>query len=56
MIVECIDAGNEHGLGTGLLTLGKAYHVKYSHGGYYVINCDDGKEYTKSKARFKHVP
>lgn len=53
MLVKCIDAGNKHGTGAGLLSYGKLYRVKQSYGGYYVIDCDDGKEYTKAKMRFE---
>jgi len=55
MRVKCIDAGNEHGTGTGLLTEGKVYTVLHSFGGYHEMYCDDGKKYSKSKVRFTHV-
>ncbi|MGD9381582.1 MAG: hypothetical protein PVI03_03985 [Candidatus Thorarchaeota archaeon] len=55
MRVKCIDASNNHGTGDGLLTEGKVYNVLGSHGGYYIMICDDGKEYTKDKTRFEKV-
>ena len=53
MRIKCIDAGNQYGTGKDLLTEGKIYHTNRRHGGYYVIICDDGEEYTKSIDRFK---
>ncbi len=52
MRMICIDAGNEHGTGTKLLTHGKVYSCSVTVGGYYNVLCDDGKWYTKLKIRF----
>ena len=52
MRIKCIDAGSTYGTGKGLLTEGKIYNTNRKHGGYYVVTCDDGKEYTKSTHRF----
>ena len=55
MRIKCIDASNKEGTGDGLLTEGKIYTVLGQLGGYYIIICDDGKEYSKVKIRFKRV-
>jgi hypothetical protein len=52
MRVTCIDASDDCGTGSGLLTEGKEYTVLGVLGGYYTIRCDDGKIYTKLKRRF----
>ena len=49
MKVKCVDAGEKHGTGKGLLTKDKVYGVISHHGGYYNIICDDGKSYSKLK-------
>lgn len=53
MYVTCIDAGEDKGTGNGLLTLGRKYEVLSQLGGYYMVRCDDGNLYSKSKLRFK---
>ena len=53
MVVTCINAGDGTGTGSGLLTLGRKYKVISELGGYYCIQCDDGKVYSKCKSRFK---
>tara|TARA_R110000851_G_scaffold328133_1_gene498418 strand:+ start:744 stop:929 length:186 start_codon:yes stop_codon:yes gene_type:complete len=53
--VRCIDAGSKYGTGDGLLTENKLYDVHGLQGGYYIILCDDGVEYTKAKARFTNL-
>ena len=55
MRVKCVNAGDDCGTGTGLLTEGKVYMVYGQLGGYYDILCDNGKKYTKSKSRFVYV-
>lgn len=55
MQVKCINAGDDCGTGTGLLTEGKIYNVlgnPYNGDGYYSILCDDGIVHTKLKDRF----
>ena len=52
-MVICTDASDNCGTGTGLLTEGKSYTIYGSFGGYYVIRCDDGKQRSKLKNRFK---
>lgn len=52
-MLVCVDAGNDKGTGTGLLTKGKKYENLGRHGGYYYILCDDGKVRTKDTTRFK---
>ena len=52
-MVTCIDAGDDKGTGTGLLTVGKKYTVYGTLGGYYDIRCDDSVIRTKLKIRFK---
>jgi hypothetical protein len=55
MIVKCIDVSDDYGTAKGLLTLNKEYIVYKSYGGYYEIDCDDGKRYSKMKVRFKQT-
>lgn len=54
-MLVCVDAGNEKGTGTNLLTKGKKYEYLGSFGGYYNIMCDDGIVRTKDKTRFEFV-
>ena len=55
MRVVCVDASDNRGTGTGLLTEGKEYEVGYQQGGYYQVLCDNGKVYSKYTNRFKLV-
>lgn len=49
----CVDASDNGGKGTGLLTRGKEYSCIRLNSGYYSVICDDGNEYSKSSSRFK---
>ena len=54
--VRCIDASDDRGTGTGLLTEGKIYTVLgFVGSGYYIIRCDNGKEYSKLAVRFERT-
>lgn len=55
MKVTCIDASDNQGTGTGLLTVGKEYDAMGAEGGYYLILCDNGEYRAKCKGRFETV-
>jgi hypothetical protein len=54
MRMTCINADDDIGTGTGLLTKGKVYMVTEADSGYYNVQCDDGKLYTKLRRRFSY--
>ena len=55
MLLKCIDASDRYGTGKGLLTEGQLYLSTWREGGYYNVQCDDGKWYTKATERFEVI-